>query len=292
MFSIRLGETLWSFNKKRYWLGSIIFVTLAVVVPKSFAVVNTGERGILVTFNKVQDTVLNEGIYPMVPFVSFVKVVNIRIQRTDIESSARTKDLQRINTKIVLNWQIQPDKIQQVYQQVGSDEEFVSRIIDPVLQEIVKASIPARSLERNLIERTELKQELESKAKQRLEPYGIVITDLSVLNVTASDEFTKATEDRQIAEQKAISNKIVAEQELQKADYESKKAAKESEAMIARAKGQAESQKLLQSSLSPEILQKQAIEKWDGKFPVVMSSNGALPFINVAVPTGNPTPNK
>jgi hypothetical protein len=62
--------------------------------------------------------------------------------------------------------------------------------------------------------------------------------------------------------------------------------------MIARAKGQAEAQRLLQSSLSPEILQKQAIEKWDGKFPVVMSSNGVLPFINISAPTGNPTPNK
>jgi prohibitin 1 len=292
MFSIKLGKSLWSLNKKRYWFGGIAFVALAVVIPKSFAVVNTGERGILVTFNKAQEVLLNEGTHPIIPFVSSVKVVNIRVQRTDVEGTARTKDLQKITTKVALNWQISPDKIQQVYQQFGNNEELVARIINPVLEEIVKASIPVRSLEKNLIERTELKQELEIKAKQRLEAYGIVITDLSVLNVTASDEFTKATEEKQIAEQKAISAKIVAEQELQKADYESKKAAKDAEALIARAKGQAESQKLLQSSLSPEILQKQAIEKWDGKFPVVMSSNGALPFININAPTGNPTENK
>ncbi|WP_199289216.1 prohibitin family protein [Pseudanabaena sp. FACHB-1998] len=276
---------------------------MTVILPKSFAVINTGERGILVTFNKVQDLVLNEGTHPIVPFVSSVRVMNIRIQRTDVEANARTKDLQRITTKVALNWQISPDKIQQVYQQFGNNEELVARIITPVLEEIVKARIPARSLEKNLIERTELKQELETKAKQRLESYGIVITDLSVLNVTASDEFNKATEekqiaeqksisDKQIAEQKALSDKMVAEQELQKADFESKKAAKDAETAIARARGQAESQKLLQTSLSPEILQKQAIEKWDGKFPVVMSSNGALPFINVNAPTSNPEPNK
>lgn len=292
MFSIKLSESLWSLNKKRYWFGSIIFVALTVIIPKSFAVVNTGERGILVTFNKIQDIVLNEGTHPIFPFVSSVKVMNVRIQRTDVEANARTKDLQRINTKVALNWQISSDKIHQVYQQFGNNEELTDRIITPVIEEIVKARIPARSLEKNLIERADLKQELEAKAKQRLESYGIVITDLSVLNVTASDEFTKATEDKQIAEQKAISDKIVAEQELQKADYESKKAAKESEAMIARAKGQAESQKLLQSSLSSEILQKQAIEKWDGKFPLVMSSNGALPFINVNAPASNPEQKK
>lgn len=292
MFSIKLVKSLWSLNKKRYWVGGLVFGALAVVISKSFAVVNTGERGILITFNKAQEVLLNEGTHPIIPFVSSVRVVNIRVQRTDVEGTARTKDLQKITTKVALNWQISPDKIQQVYQQFGNNEELVARIINPVLEEIVKASIPVRSLEKNLIERTELKQELEIKAKQRLEAYGIVITDLSVLNVTASDEFTKATEEKQIAEQKAISAKIVAEQELQKADYESKKAAKDAEALIARAKGQAESQKLLQSSLSPEILQKQAIEKWDGKFPVVMSSNGALPFININAPTGNPTENK
>lgn len=292
MFSIRLGETLGTLNKKQYWFGSIIFVALTIILPKSFAVINTGERGILVTFNKVQDVVLNEGTHPIVPFVSSVRVMNIRIQRTDVEANARTKDLQRITTKVALNWQISPDKTQQVYQQFGNNEELVARIITPVLEEIVKARIPARSLEKNLIERTELKQELETKAKQRLESYGIVITDLSVLNVTASDEFNKATEEKQIAEQKALSDKMVAEQELQKADFESKKAFKDAETAITRARGQAESQKLLQTSLSAEILQKQAIEKWDGKFPLVMSSNGALPFINVNAPTSNPEPKK
>lgn len=89
---------------------------LAIVLPKSFVVVNVGERGIVMNFNKIQDIVLVEGVYPILPFASSVKVVNIRIQRTDIESGTRTKDLQRITTKVALNWQIQPSKIQQVYQ--------------------------------------------------------------------------------------------------------------------------------------------------------------------------------
>jgi prohibitin 1 len=292
MFNIGLSPSFRSLNKKRYWIGGIVLTTLAVVLSKSFAVVNAGERGILISFSKSQDVVLTEGVHPILPFVSSVKVINIRIQRTDVESATRTKDLQRITTKVTLNWQIQPDKIQQVYQQVGNEEELVSRIIDPVLQEIVKAAIPSRSLEKNLLERVELKQELELKAKQRLESYGILVTDLSILNVTASDEFTKATEEKQIAEQKAISAKIVAEQELQKADYDAKKAAKDAEAAINLAKGQAEAQRLLQTSLSPEILQKQAIEKWDGKFPIVMSSNGSLPFINLNIPTSSTAPSK
>lgn len=292
MSNMQLHSSPQRLNKKLYWFGGVGLILLTMLLPRCFAVVNSGERGVLMTFNKVQNVVLEEGVYPILPFASSVKVLNIRVQRTDIESGTRTKDLQRITTKVSLNWQIKPSQVQQIYQQFGTEEELVSRIIDPVLQEVVKAAIPSRSLEKNLLERTELKQELESRAKQRLESYGILVNDLSVLNVTASDDFTKATEEKQIAEQKAISAKIVAEQELQKADYESKKAAKDAEAMINRAKGQAESQRLLQSSLSAEILQKQAIEKWDGKFPIVMSGNGSLPFIKLDVPTNNTTPTK
>ncbi|WP_249064953.1 hypothetical protein [Argonema antarcticum] len=51
---------------------------------------------------------------------------------------------------------------------------------------------------------------------------------------------------------------------------------------------QAEAQRLLRENLTPQILQKHAIEKWDGKFPTVMSGNGALPFINVS-PANLPT---
>jgi len=66
------------------------------------------------------------------------------------------------------------------------------------------------------------------------------------------------------------------------------KASKEAQGEINRAKGQAEAQRLLRENLTPQILQKHAIEKWDGHFPTVMSGNGALPFINVS-PTNSPT---
>lgn len=49
-----------------------------------------------------------------------------------------------------------------------------------------------------------------------------------------------------------------------------------------KAKGEiAEAQKLMRSTITPEILQQQAIEKWDGSFPQVMGGNGSLPFINL-----------
>jgi hypothetical protein len=88
--------------------------------------------------------------------------------------------------------------------------------------------------------------------------------------VSFSPEFAKAIEAKQIAEQEA-----------KRAEFEALKAEKQARAEINRAKGQAEAQRLQRETLTPTLLQKQAIEKWDGKFPLVMGGSGALPFINI-----------
>ena len=96
------------------------------------------------------------------------------------------------------------------------------------------------------------------------------MADVSLINIGFSPEFTKSIEQKQIAEQDA-----------KKAEYEALKASRQAQAEVNRAKGTAEAQKLLRQSLNKELLEKQAIEKWDGKFPTVMGGNGALPLINI-----------
>ena len=115
---------------------------------------------------------------------------------------------------------------------------------------------------------------IERSLKPRLAKYGVQVEDVSLIQIGFSPEFTKSIEQKQIAEQDA-----------KKAEYDALRASKEAEAEVNRAKGTAESQKLLRQSLNRELLEKQAIEKWDGKFPTVMSGgSGALPFINITPP--------
>ncbi|MGB7414925.1 MAG: SPFH domain-containing protein, partial [Thermosynechococcaceae cyanobacterium] len=99
---------------------------------------------------------------------------------------------------------------------------------------------------------------------------GLIVDDTSLVNISFSPEFSQSIEAKQIAEQEA-----------KKAQYQAQKAAQESVALVNRAKGQAEAQRLQKLSLTPAILQQQAIEKWDGKFPMVMGGSGTLPLINI-----------
>jgi prohibitin 1 len=252
--------------------SSAIFLALfAAIFLRPFTIVGPGERGVVMRLGQVQNKVLDEGIHPIMPIVTSVKRINVRIRKSDIQVPAGTKDLQIINVEMSLNWHISPDKANLVYQQIGSEEAIVDGIIKPAMTEILKAATPRKTAEEVLRQRDELKQSIDSDLKKRLLAYNLIVDDVSLVNVSFSEEFSKAIEAKQIAEQQA-----------KQAEYVVQSAAREAEAQVNRAKGQAEAQRLIRQTITPELLQKQAIEKWDGKFPTVMGGQGALPLINVS----------
>lgn len=254
---------------KFYLVGGIAFLFLAIII-RPFAIVNAGERGVVMQFGKVQDKVLGEGLHPIMPIVTSVKRLNFRVQKNTFKSDAASKDLQTITTELAVNWHIDPLKVNKIFQQVGDEKLIIDGIITPAVSEVLKAATAKKTAEEVITKRTELKEEIDNNLKNRLESYGIMIDDVSLVNFSFSPEFSKAIESKQIAEQEA-----------KQAEFIAKKATQEAQADINRAKGQAEAQRLQRLTLTPDLLQKQAIEKWDGRFPTVMSGNGALPLINI-----------
>lgn len=250
------------------------FVTLiALILLKPFVIINAGERGVIMRFGKVQESILDEGLYPIFPIVNSVETLSVRVQKNDISAAASSKDLQDVQTEVALNWHIDPDKVNTIYQRIGDETEIITRIINPAVSEIVKAATAQKNAEEIITKRKEVKQQIDVELRERLNDYGVLVDDISLVNVSFSPEFTKAIEAKQVAEQQA-----------KQADYEALKAEKDAQAEINRAKGQAEAQRLQKQTLTAELLQKEAINKWDGKFPMVMGGDGALPFINIDPP--------
>ncbi|GAB1545412.1 prohibitin family protein [Scytonema sp. NUACC21] len=247
-----------------------IFVLLLAILFRPFTIVNAGERGVVMQFGKVQNQVLDEGIHPIMPIVTSVKRLSVRVRQNTFNSDAASKDLQKITTELAVNWHIDPTKANRVYQQVGDEEQIITGIITPAVSEVLKAATAKKTAEEIITVRTELKEEIDKNLKVRLAAYGLIVDDVSLVNFAFSPEFSKAIEAKQIAEQEA-----------KQAEFIAKKATQEAQADVNRAKGQAEAQKLQRQTLTPELLQKQAIEKWDGHFPTVMGGNGTLPLINI-----------
>ncbi|MFY7804522.1 MAG: prohibitin family protein [Limnoraphis robusta] len=243
-------------------LSNLVFLFfLILVLLNPFAIVNAGERGVVLRFGEVQNKILGEGLHLIIPVVDTVVKLNVRIQKQDIPTEASSKDLQEVFTDVALNWHILPKKANFVFQTIGDESKIINGIITPSIEEIFKAVIAQYTAEEMITKRNNVKAEIDSLLIQRLKQYNIEVDDIALITVHFSQRFTEAVEAKQIAEQEA-----------KKAGFMALKALKEAERTINLARGEAVAHQIIQQTLTPEILQKQAIEKWNGSLPLVIDS--------------------
>jgi prohibitin 1 len=243
---------------------------IAIAGLNGFVVINPGEAAVLSVLGKAQDGTLLEGIHFKPPFVSRLDVYDLTVQKFEVPAQSSTKDLQQLSASFAINFRLDPTQIVNIRRTQGTLQNIVAKIVAPQTQESFKIAAARRTVEEAITKRDELKQDFDTVLNDRLSKYGIIVLDTSVVDLNFSEEFSRAVEEKQIADQRA-----------QRAVYVAQEAAQEAEANVNRAKGQAEAQRLLRETLTPELLQKQAIEKWDGKFPLVMGGSGALPLLNL-----------
>ena len=124
-------------NRGPLLLGLAVAVLVLLFVINPFVIVGAGERGVVLTFGSVDETVLDEGLHVKIPFVQTVVLMDVKIQKAQTDAAASTRDLQDTTSTIVVNFRVVPDKANKIYQEVGL--AYRDKIIDPGVQEIVKA---------------------------------------------------------------------------------------------------------------------------------------------------------
>lgn len=250
------------------------FVIVAVVlfliwVFSPFVIVGAGERGVVFNqFHGVDQKILGEGFSFILPVIERVVKMDVRIRKSDTRSTGASKDLQTVATEIVLNFHLFPDKVNKIYQDIGL--EYEKRIIDPAVQEIVKAVTAEFTAEELITKRQLVKEEIKTALHKRLMASYISLDELNITDFQFSKGFNEAIESKQTAEQLALK----AQRDLERVKIEGQQ-------KVVQAKAEAESQRIQKETISPIILQLRAIEKWDGKFPQVIGGGGAMPFINI-----------
>jgi regulator of protease activity HflC (stomatin/prohibitin superfamily) len=252
-------------SKRDLNVASKVFAALIILVLLSsfFVVVNAGERGVLMRFGQVQPQVLGEGLHTIIPIVNTVQKLSVRVQNQEISAEASSKDLQEVYTDVALNWHIVPMEANVIFQEIGDKLAIVQRIINPAVEEVLKAVMAKYTAEEIVTRRNEVKSEVDSLLTERLANYHIAVDDISLVHVRFSNRFRDAVEAKQIAEQEA-----------KRAEFVALKAKRDAEAQLNLAKGEAEAQRLLRENLTSEMLQRQAIAKWNGTLPLIVGSEG------------------
>ena len=278
-------------NFSPFKLVLLIFVVILAVIflGSSFVVIPAGHTGVALTFGKVEDVVLQEGLHFKVPFVQKIVVVDNRIVKLDVNTEAFSKDLQTINTVVAVNYHVGKENSQTLYKNVGMGFEEV--LISPAVNEVLKAVTAKYTAVELVSSRAEVSMLLDEGLNEKMNAYGIFINELNIINWDFSEEYINAVEAKQVAEQNLIKTRTEQEQALVIANTEAQKrviaAEAEANEIKVLAEANAESNRILTESITDLLIRYQTVAKWDGKLPTVMSGGDNM-LIDIPLTSDQP----
>jgi regulator of protease activity HflC (stomatin/prohibitin superfamily) len=232
---------------------------------------------VVLRFGAVTGEVKPEGLYFIVPFVEKVAIMDVQIHRHTAKAAAASRDLQNVRTAVALNYRVNPEAAATVYQTLRRDYE--TRIIDPTVQEAVKATTALYNAEELITKRAAVRDGIHQALVTRLSAHGLTIDQVSIADFSFDPDFSAAIEEKMVAAQVAL-----------KAENELRTAKVQAESRIAQARGEAEAIRIqaeaIRSQGGAEYVNLKAIERWNGALPVWMQggAGGAVPFVNVPAP--------
>lgn len=247
----------------------VVLIVVIWIFLSTFVIVPAGHRGVVLELGAVSDVVLGEGFHVITPFIQNIHLMEVRTQKYEVEATAATKDLLDVTTRVAVNYHLSETAVNKIYQTIGPD--FENRIIAPAEQETVKAITARFNAEELITQRATVKHEIEETLRERLQARDIIVETISLTDFQFPQKFNQAIIDKQTA----IQLKLKAENDLERIKVEA-------DQQIAKARGEAESIKIINEELqrSPQYLQFLAVQKWDGVLPIATGS-GAVPFINI-----------
>lgn len=264
------------FEKQKVWnyvkivRDSIIGLVVLIIFFGSLGTVKAGERGVRLRFGAVVATV-NEGLYVKFPLIEKVLKMDVKVQKEEVNASAASKDLQTVSSIVAVNFNLSPESVAKIYKDVGVD--YKVRLIDPALQESVKAVTAKYTAEELITKREIIRDGIKQVLADKLLPYGIIIDQFNIVDFDFSKSFNDAIEAKVTAEQQALAAKNKLEQIKFEAEQRVTTAKAEAEAIRIQAAA-------IQNQGGAEYVNLKAIEKWNGTLPQYMLGQ-TMPFINL-----------
>lgn len=247
--------------------GGLMLLFFLFLIGAAFCPVTkvpTGSVGIETWYGAVTGRTFPEGISWVNP-LSAVTKLDLRIQTHTEEYGAGSQDSQAVNVSVVDNISIDSTKAALILQTIGLT--YMNTIVVPSLQEAVKANVAKHKASEILGQREELKDQIFQALRTRVQPYGIIVHEISIAHISFSEGYSHAIEEKQKVEQ----------QSLQK-QYELNAANTEAQIAIAKAQGEASAARLradalaytnehTSNTITDKLIAMEYLKKWQGTVP-------------------------
>lgn len=273
----------------------ILLVLVLVVLGGIIVVVEAGHVGVVKRFGAVQREPLAEGLHFKRPFMDQVEQIDVRLRPSHNKATAASKDLQTVTTEVTVTYSVNGELAPLAFQRIGRTQAVSTTVVEPAIQECVKAVTAQFTAEELVTKRDVVKQQIQEaltgfidRTLREKELTGAInIANIAITDFSFSDEFNRAIEAKVKAEQQALqarNEKTMRVTQAEAAAAERKLAAEAAAYTIeVESVQRAEAIKREAQALreSPEIIQLRAVEKWDGMLPRI-SSSGVVPFLNLS----------
>lgn len=272
------------------FVGAIIFVFMFVF--GSFAQIDAGHVGVLTTWGKVEPNVLQPGFNFKTPFAQAVYDYDVRVQAEKVKAAAATRDLQDASTEVTLNYNPDPAHIFDLHNTIGPD--FKARVVDPNIQEVIKASTAQYTASELITKREEVRLLIRNTLTERLKPFYIVVREVNITNFDFSKAFNDAIDAANVARQQVITaqntldrQKVEAQLQITQAEAQAtaKKAQADADAYVTltNAKAQAEAYRLQVAAFGDSATYVQYVQasRWNGAVPSTVLGSGSNFLFNL-----------
>jgi len=259
-----------------------VIATIAImVVFGSFGTVKAGERGVKTRLGEVAG-VVEPGLYFKLFFIERVHKMSVKTRTVIYEKenplTSASKDLQDVSISTVVNYRINPTKVEQIFVQYGTVDSFEERAIRPVVRDTVKAVSSQFTAEELVTKRAQFGLDTLKLLNERLVEKSVIVEEGNITNLQFSPSFSQAIE----AKVTAVQNAEAAKNKLEQVKFEA-------EQKVTTARAEAESIRLQSDAANNEKyiqlksldVQAEAINKWNGVLPQQMIPGGSVPFINL-----------
>lgn len=269
-------------------LGVAILTSLSVVVE-------AGHVGVLRTLGAVHPEPLKEGLHFKKPFIDQVEQVDIRLAASHAQATAASRDLQTVTTQVTTQYSMNGALAPLTYQTVGNLGKVSAVLVEPAIQECVKAVTAKFTAEELVTKREFVKQQIQqalvsyinTTLKEKGLENAVAIANVAITDFNFSPEFNKAIELKVQAEQQALqakNEKLKRVTQAEAAASEKTLAADaDAYAMDVQSKARADAIRREAEALkqSPELIRLRTVEKWDGVLPRVSGGTEAVQFLNL-----------
>ena len=275
-------------------VGGVIVLVVVYLLFSSVVVVNSGHVGVVRTLGAVNMTPLDEGFHLKKPFLDQVEEIDIRLRKAESNASAASKDLQVVSTNVAVQYSLMGVVVPLTYQKIGRRQIVETTLVDPAIMESVKSVTAQYTAEELITKRAAVKTRIQQAISEFVDEtlkQKEVVGALSLANVAITDfdfsaEFNRAIEEKVRAEQEALKAK---NEKLRRVTQAEAAAAERTLAADAEAyqievasKARAEAIRREAEALkdNPALIQLRIAEQWDGRLPQV-AGGGALPLLNI-----------